>query len=110
MKTFFSRRSLLHETAQKNALFLETEPNNINHVIADIEKTKCALDLAYAGFDSVTDPDLIDCYIYQVNATLKRYKYLLNLAAQLESEQKTTQETQTNEQLLHEKAPVRALV
>ena len=30
-----------------------------------------------SGFDNFTDPDLIDCYIYQVNAILKRYKFLL---------------------------------
>lgn len=36
-----------------------------------------ALENAYAGFDNVTDPDLIDCYIYELNAVMKRYKYLL---------------------------------
>ena len=30
----------------------------------------------------MTDPDLIDCYIYDINAILKRYKYLLDQAAQ----------------------------
>lgn len=47
----------------------------------DIEKTRYALEIAYAGFDNATDPDLIDCYIYEVNALLKRYKYLSELAA-----------------------------
>ena len=46
-------------------------------ILEDLEKTKCELDTAYRGFDYVTDPDLIDCYIYQVNAILKRYKFLL---------------------------------
>ncbi|MGN1148524.1 MAG: DUF2508 family protein [Lachnospiraceae bacterium] len=46
----------------------------------DIEKTRYALEIAYAGFDNATDPDLIDCYIYEVNALLKRYKYLSELA------------------------------
>ena len=41
--------------------------------------------MAYCGFDNVTDPDLIDCYIYEVNAVLKRYKYLLEQAAKLNS-------------------------
>ena len=26
-----------------------------------------ALDIAYAGFDYATDPDIIDAYIYQIN-------------------------------------------
>lgn len=41
-----------------------------------------ALENAYMGFDNVTDPDLIDCYIYELNAVMKRYKYLLQKAAE----------------------------
>lgn len=39
--------------------------------------TRNALENAYTGFDNATDPDLIDCYIYELNAVMKRYKYLL---------------------------------
>lgn len=46
-------------------------------LLEDLKKTRFALEVAYSGFDNVTDPDLIDCYIYQVNAILKRYKFLL---------------------------------
>ena len=51
-------------------------------ILEDLEKTKCESDTAYRGFDYATDPDLIDCYIYDINAILKRYKYLLELASQ----------------------------
>ncbi len=46
-----------------------------------IEKTRHALDVAYAGFDNAIEPDLIDCYIYEINALLKKYKYLSELAS-----------------------------
>lgn len=46
-----------------------------------IKKTRYALESAYAGFDNAVDPDLIDCYIFEINALLKRYKYLSELAA-----------------------------
>jgi len=46
----------------------------------DIEKTRYDLEIAYAGFDNATEPDMIDCYIYQVNSLLKRYTYLTSLA------------------------------
>ena len=52
-------------------------------ILEDLEKTKYELETAYCGFDNVTDPDLIDCYIYEVNAVMKRYRYLLNQAAAL---------------------------
>ena len=54
-----------------------------NLILADLDKTRRALEDAYTGFDSVTDPDLIDCYIYEVNSVLKRYKFLLEQAAKI---------------------------
>lgn len=54
-----------------------------NSILADLEKTRRALEDAYAGFDNVTEPDLIDCYIYEVNSVLKRYKFLLEQAAKI---------------------------
>lgn len=44
-----------------------------------IEKTRQALNNAYTGFDNATDADLIDSYIYEINALQKRYKYLVSL-------------------------------
>ena len=50
----------------------------------ELEQSRFALEIAYSNFDNVTDPDLIDCYIYEVNAVMKRYKYLLERAAETE--------------------------
>ena len=49
----------------------------------ELLQARRALENAYSGFDNVTDPDLIDCYIYEVNAVMKRYKYLLEQAAKI---------------------------
>ena len=46
----------------------------------DLEKTRQALDIAYAGFDYAVETDLIDSYIYEINSLQKRYKHLLELA------------------------------
>lgn len=48
----------------------------------DLEKTRIALEIAYAGFDNAVEPDMIDCYIYEINALLKRYKHLSALSAE----------------------------
>ncbi|MEZ3508551.1 MAG: YaaL family protein [Lachnospiraceae bacterium] len=50
----------------------------------ELAQSRFALEIAYSNFDNVTDPDLIDCYIYEVNAVMKRYKYLLERAAETE--------------------------
>lgn len=52
----------------------------------DLKLAKWELENAYAGFDYATDPDLIDCYIYKLNAAMKRYRYLLNKYAALRKE------------------------
>ncbi|MCD8131143.1 MAG: YaaL family protein [Lachnospiraceae bacterium] len=52
-------------------------PETKDSLLEDLRKTRFALEVAYSGFDNVTDPDLIDCYIYQVNSIWKRYSYLI---------------------------------
>lgn len=69
-----------------------------NSIFEDIAKTRFALETAYAGFDNATDPDLIDCYIYEVNSVMKRYKYLLEQAAKLQLLQPEDMERQLSEQ------------
>ncbi|CDD48968.1 putative uncharacterized protein [Firmicutes bacterium CAG:534] len=79
---------------------LSEEEIKRNALLSDLEETKKALEIAYAGFDNVTEPDLIDCYIYEVNSVLKRYKFLMEQAARLaplpeEIPQKNTLNTET---------------
>ena len=46
-------------------------------LLTDLKRTKTALDDAYSNFEQVVDPDLVDSYIYEVNAVQKRYHFLL---------------------------------
>ena len=46
-------------------------------LLTDLKLTKTALDNAYSNFDQAVDPDLVDSYIYEVNAVQKRYHFLL---------------------------------
>ena len=57
MKMFFSQSSRVNRTLTEKEI-------ERNALLSDLEKTKIALEIAYAGFDNVTEPDLIDCYIY----------------------------------------------
>ena len=54
------------------------------HLLDDLAKTKSNLDYAYANFQNVVEPDLIDSYIYEVNAMQLRYKFLLGRVKQIE--------------------------
>lgn len=48
-----------------------------NPLLEELAKTKFAMDTAYSNFENVTEPDLIDCYIYELNAAQMRYRFLL---------------------------------
>ena len=47
-----------------------------------IRQAKEAMELAYAKFNLVSEPDLIDCYIYELKATQLKYEYLMQQAKQ----------------------------
>ena len=88
------------QTIHNNQIINEKELER-NSILADLDKTRRALEDAYAGFDNVTDPDLIDCYIYEVNSVLKRYKFLLEQAAKINL---------LPEEKLHPESPINALI
>ena len=71
-------------------------------LMLDLQKTRCELEDAYAGFDYVTDPDLIDCYIYELNAVMKRYRYLLQQAADLSAVRLSPEELASEDPALEE--------
>lgn len=49
-------------------------------LLHEIEQVKLEMENAYANFQNEIDPDLIDCYIFESNAALKRYHFLLKQA------------------------------
>lgn len=73
MKVYFSQKAV-HEESPEEALTTVTLKDCI-------EKTRQALDTAYAGFDNAVDSDLIDSYIYEIKSLQLRYKHLTDLAA-----------------------------
>lgn len=58
----------------------DDKKNNPNYTVLlnDLARTKEELDHVYATFSNITDPDLIDAYIYQLNSAQLRYRFLLN--------------------------------
>lgn len=50
------------------------------NLLGEIQLAQNAMDSAFSNFQQATDPDLIDCYIYMMNATTMRYKFLIERA------------------------------
>ncbi len=50
----------------------------INELKSNIEDTKSELNLAMENFNNVTEPKLIDFYIYKIQSEQTRYEQLLS--------------------------------
>ena len=92
MKIFFSQVNTNSEMIEEDLAPLDLKES--------IRKTRQALDIAYAGFDNAIESDLIDSYIYEINALQKRYQHLTELAASQPVRQEKT---------LYQHSPIRAL-
>lgn len=54
-------------------------------LLDDLDKTQHELESAYSNLAYMTDPDLIDYYIYQLKAVQMRHKFLLSKVKQIQS-------------------------
>ena len=93
MKIFFSQADVSPEIIEE-----DLSPVDLRE---SIRKTRQALEIAYAGFDNALESDLIDSYIYEINALQKRYQHL--------TEQASIQPV-GQEKTLYQHSPIRALV
>ena len=93
MKIFFSQANASPEIIEEDLTPIDLKES--------IRKTRQALEIAYAGFDNALESDLIDSYIYEINALQKRYQHLTELASTQPVGQKKS---------LYQHSPIRALV
>ena len=74
--TLFStpaRRQRARDLAERQELM-----NSLSH-------TRTLINQAYGGFNSTSDNDLIESYVYEINALQARYNYLLRRFKELEN-------------------------
>lgn len=92
---------IFYKQSANTILPVEEELTTLN-LKDSIEKTRQALEIAYSGFNNAVEVDLIDSYIYEINALQKRYRHLTELA------EEHMQATETSPLYAH--SPIRALV
>ena len=49
-----------------------------------LSRTRVLISQAYCGFNTTSDHDLIESYVYEINALQARYNYLLRRVKELE--------------------------
>ena len=55
---------------------IRQETSQRTFLIGQLEETSRAIAAARAGFDQTADPDLLEYYLYEVNALRARHAYL----------------------------------
>ena len=53
-------------------------------LMSSLATTRTQINQAYGGFNSASDSDLIESYVFEINALQARYNYLLRRAKELE--------------------------
>ena len=53
-------------------------------LISSLSQTRTLINQAYGGFNTASDSDLIESYVFEINALQARYNYLLRRVKELE--------------------------
>ena len=53
-------------------------------LMASLASTRTLINQAYGSFNTVSDADLIESYVFEINALQARYNYLLRRVKELE--------------------------
>ena len=62
---------------KREASLLPVEPAADASLVNDLQHTKHMIDTLLLHLDYQTDPDLIDCYTYQLKGAYMQYRFLL---------------------------------
>lgn len=54
-------------------------------LLEGLSQTRALIAQAYQGFNDARDPDLIESYVFEINALQSRYAYLLRQVKELDS-------------------------
>ena len=55
-------------------------------LLQTLAQTRVLINQAYSGFNTAKDPELIESFVFEINALQCRYSYLLRRIKELESE------------------------
>lgn len=63
---------------------LSVEDIKMQMLLEELREVQKEMNIAYTNLENVVDNELIDCLIYELNATQIRYKVILNQVKQLQ--------------------------
>lgn len=60
------------------------QPAERQELLEALAATRLQISQAYRGFDTARDPELVESFVYEINALQSRYSYLLRRVKELE--------------------------
>lgn len=70
---------------KKSKKELSVEDVKMQNLIEELREVQKEMNRTYTNLENVVDNELIDCLIYELNATQIRYKVILNQVKQLQT-------------------------
>lgn len=70
--------------ARRTGRALSRQEEERREMLESLAQTRVQINQAYAGFNGTADPDLIESYVYEINALQSRYNYLLRVIKELD--------------------------
>ena len=71
------------QSVRKSAL-RRRDPAHEEELLRSLSRTRILINQAYGGFNSASDSDLIESYVFEINSLQARYNYLLRRVKELE--------------------------
>ena len=68
---------------------MDREEEERTQLMEEMAQTRVLLNQAYADFNAHSDPDLVDCCVFTINALRSRYSYLVRQVKLLETGKET---------------------
>ena len=77
----------MEHTRRRPLSFRRTDPHREEErreLMTSLNHTRTLINQAYGSFNTVSDADLIESYVFEINALQARYNYLLRRVKELE--------------------------
>ena len=72
------------QSARKASLRRSAQEDERRELMSSLAHTRALINQAYGGFNTASDGDLIESFVFEINSLQARYNYLLRRMKELE--------------------------
>ena len=72
------------QSARKSSSRRDLQEEERQELMSSLAHTRALINQAYGGFNTASDSDLIESYVFEINSLQARYNYLLRRVKELE--------------------------